>query len=142
MSLIKTISLPSLGDGRGELVAIEGLKTIPFEIARVYYLMRLNEHARGFHAHKKLKQVVVCLHGSCRFVLDDGTRREQITLDCPNTALFIENMIWREMHDFKNECIIMVLADTCYDESDYIRQYGDFLQLTQKQFLDSDYGSA
>ncbi len=133
MSLIKTISLPSIGDGRGELVAIEGLKTIPFEIARVYYLMQLNEHARGFHAHKKLKQVVICLHGSCRFVLDDGVKREQIILDNPNTALFIENMTWREMYDFKNECVILVLADTYYDEADYIRDYDDFLRLSRQR---------
>ncbi|MEO3678968.1 FdtA/QdtA family cupin domain-containing protein [Rheinheimera sp. FR7-31] len=132
MSLIKKVSLQSIGDGRGDLIAIEGKKTVPFAIARVYYLTQLNGHARGFHAHKKLKQLVVCLHGSCKFVLDDGKCREEIVLDRPDTALFVGNMIWREMSDFKDDCVLMVLADARYDEADYIRDYEHFIALSQQ----------
>jgi len=132
MSLIKTIPLQSIGDGRGNLVAIEGQKTVPFAIARVYYLTQLNEHARGFHAHRKLQQLVVCLHGSCKFVLDNGKSREEAMLDRPDTALFIGNMVWREMSDFKDDCVLMVLADAHYDEADYIRSYADFIALSRQ----------
>jgi dTDP-4-dehydrorhamnose 3,5-epimerase-like enzyme len=128
MSLIRTLSLNSIGDGRGSLVSIEAHKTIPFSIERVYYLTNLNGHSRGFHAHKKLQQLVVCVHGSCRFVLDDGKRRESVVLDNPFTALLVGNMVWREMSDFKNDCVIMVLANAYYDESDYIRDYEAFLE--------------
>lgn len=128
MSLIRTISLNSIGDGRGSLVSIEANKTIPFPIERVYYLTSLNGHSRGFHTHKKLQQLVICVHGSCRFVLDDGKKRESVVLDNPFTALLVGNMVWREMSDFKNDCVIMVLANAHYDESDYIRDYKEFLK--------------
>jgi len=127
MSLIKTVSFKPLGDERGSLVALEGMKNLPFDIQRVYYIFGTKDNVvRGFHAHINLKQVAVCVIGSCRFILDDGTHKEEIILDSPTTGLVIEDMVWREMHDFSPDCVLMVLADQYYDELDYIRNYDDF----------------
>ena len=133
MSLIKTISLKSLGDERGSLVALEGNKSVPFDIKRVYYIFGTKEGvSRGFHAHRNLKQVVVCVTGSCRFVLDNGKSREEIILDSAATGLVIEDLTWREMHDFSQDCVLLVLASEYYDEADYIRDYQKFLKATVK----------
>ncbi|MCO7051663.1 FdtA/QdtA family cupin domain-containing protein, partial [Proteus terrae] len=82
--------------------------------------------SRGFHAHKKLKQLAICLKGSCDFIMDDGKKREKITLTSPDVGLIIDAMQWHEMHNFSEDCIILVLADDVYDESDYIRDYETF----------------
>ena len=130
MSLIKTVNFKPLGDDRGSLVALESNKTVPFDIKRVYYIFETQQGvSRGFHAHKNLKQLAVCVTGSCRFVLDDGKTRESIVLDSSATGLIIENLTWREMHDFTSDCVLMVLANRYYDESDYIRDYQEFLNV-------------
>ncbi|MBL4796446.1 MAG: WxcM-like domain-containing protein [Oleispira sp.] len=129
MSLIKLINLPSLGDERGSLVSLEAESSIPFSIKRVYYIFgTAPEVARGFHAHKNLKQVAVCVAGKCRMVLDDGENREEIWLDSPTKGLMIDDLVWREMHDFSENCVLLVLASELYDEDDYIRNYDDFLR--------------
>jgi dTDP-4-dehydrorhamnose 3,5-epimerase-like enzyme len=130
MSFIKTVSFKPLGDDRGSLVALEGNKNLPFEIKRVYYIFGTKLGvSRGFHAHKNLKQIAVCVTGSCRFVLDNGKEREEIVLDNSMTGLIIEDLIWREMHDFTPDCVLLVIASRQYDESDYIRDYQQFLEL-------------
>lgn len=114
-------------DGRGLLVALESNLSIPFDIKRVYYLTDLKKsEPRGFHAHQNLKQVAVCIQGSCRFILDDGKDREEFILSNPTTGLLIEEMYWREMDQFSDGCVILVLASELYDESDYIRDYAEF----------------
>ncbi|ARD40809.1 WxcM-like domain-containing protein [Edwardsiella ictaluri] len=126
---IKLIQLQTHGDERGSLVALEEDKNIPFKIKRVYYMFNTKYGVRrGFHAHKKLQQVAVAVRGSCRFVLDDGKERVEITLDNPAQGLLIDSCMWREMYDFSADCVLMVLADELYDESDYIR---DYLQFTE-----------
>ncbi|NIF83316.1 WxcM-like domain-containing protein [Comamonas sp. Tr-654] len=133
MSLIHWTHFPPLGDDRGSLVALEGKKTVPFAIQRVYYLFGTKSGvSRGFHAHKKLQQVAVCVTGRCRMVLDDGKEREEVWLDSPTTGLLIGNMIWREMHDFSPDCVLLVLASEHYDEADYIRNYEDFIRFSRK----------
>lgn len=128
-SLLKFIDFPSLGDERGSLVALEANKTVPFVIKRVYYIFGTKQGvARGFHAHKALKQVAVCVTGSCRMMLDDGHQKEEILLDSPMKGLVIEGMVWREMHDFTPDCVLLVLASEHYDEADYVRDYEDFLK--------------
>ncbi|WP_282807258.1 sugar 3,4-ketoisomerase [Hafnia alvei] len=125
---IKLIQLQKHGDERGQLVALEESKNIPFPIKRVYYMFETGEDVRrGFHAHKELKQVAIAVRGSCRFVLDDGKERVEILLDNPAQGLLIESVIWREMYDFSDDCVLMVLADQLYDESDYIRDYEAFV---------------
>jgi dTDP-4-dehydrorhamnose 3,5-epimerase-like enzyme len=129
MSLIKLVMLPSLGDERGSLVAIEASRVIPFEIKRVYYIFKTQSGvSRGFHAHKELKQLAVCVSGKCKILLDDGKQQEEVWLDSPTKGLIIEDMTWREMHDFSEDCVLLVLANQHYDESDYIRNYKDFVE--------------
>lgn len=121
------VNLKGIGDGRGVLVSLEALKNVPFEIKRVYYLTNLKpDHPRGFHAHKNLKQLVVCVHGSCDFIVDDGMTRETIRLADPTQGIIVESMIWREMHNFSKDCVLMVLASEYYSEEDYIRDYEQF----------------
>lgn len=132
-SLVRWIDFSSLGDDRGSMVALEGKKTVPFDIKRVYYIFNtVGGGSRGFHAHKNLKQLAVCVKGNCRFLLDDGKSREEIVLDSPTTGLLIEEMIWREMHDFSPDCVLMVLASEHYDEDDYIRDYQEFLDVVNQ----------
>ncbi|MCA4815115.1 sugar 3,4-ketoisomerase [Acinetobacter towneri] len=128
MSLIQWIHFPPLGDERGSLVALETGKTVPFDIKRVYYIFATQKDvARGFHAHKNLKQIAVCVTGKCRMVLDNGKIRQDAWLDSPTKGLLISDLVWREMHDFSQDCVLLVLASEHYDESDYIRDYQDFL---------------
>jgi dTDP-4-dehydrorhamnose 3,5-epimerase-like enzyme len=126
---IKLIDFPALGDDRGSLVALESNTDIPFDIKRVYYIFGTQQGvARGFHAHKKLKQVAVCVTGKCKMVLDSGVNQAEIWLDSATKGVLIEDMIWREMHDFSDDCVLLVLASEHYDESDYIRNYDEFLE--------------
>lgn len=132
MSLIKTISFKSLGDDRGSLVALEENNNVPFEIKRLYYIFNTKQGvARGFHAHKQLKQLAVCVSGSCRIILDNGKQKEEIVLDNPEIGLIIEDLTWREMHDFSADCVLLVLANDFYDEADYIRDYDEFLNVVK-----------
>lgn len=131
MSLIRLVKFPPLGDDRGSLVALESQKTVPFNVKRVYYIFGTKLGvSRGFHAHRALQQVAVCVTGKCRMVLDDGKQREEVWLDSPTTGLLIGDLVWREMHDFSPDCVLLVLASEHYSESDYIRSYEDFKQLT------------
>ena len=127
MALVTLIDFHEYKHDSGTLVALEESADVPFEIRRVYYLFGLDPSLRrGFHAHKQLKQVAICLHGSCRFLLDDGKGKEEVTLDRPNQGLLIQSMVWREMFDFSEGCVLMVLASELFDESDYIRDYSEF----------------
>lgn len=129
MSLLKLIDFKLLGDERGHLTVLEGNKNIPFEIKRVYYLTDTKSGvARGFHAHKTLEQVAVCVSGRCRMLLDDGVRKEETWLDSPTKAIRLERMVWHEIHEFTEDCVLLVLASDYYDETDYIRSYSDFLE--------------
>ena len=134
LSLIKWIDFQSLGDERGSLVAVEiGMeKVVPFDIKRVYYIYQTGDGvSRGFHAHRNLKQVAICLAGKCRMVLDNGNKREEVWMNSPTRGLLIESMVWREMHDFSRDCVLLVLASEHYAESDYIRNYDIFLGLAE-----------
>jgi len=119
-----------MGDERGQLVALEGNRNIPFEIKRVYYLTGTQPGVpRGFHAHRELEQIAVCVSGQCRMVVDNGRQRDEVLLNTPSRAIRIGRMIWREMHDFSTDCVLLVLASEHYDEQDYIRDYSEFRRL-------------
>ena len=127
LSLIKTVEFPALGDDRGSLVALETNITVPFDVKRVYYIFGTKPGvSRGFHAHRALQQVAVCVTGKCRMVLDDGHQREEVWLDSPTKGLLIGDLVWREMHDFSPDCVLLVLASEFYNESDYLRSYEEF----------------
>lgn len=123
---------PSHGDERGQLVALEEYKDIPFEIKRVYYIYETAEGViRGRHAHRSLKQILICIHGSCKILLDDGYEKKEILLNNPCEGLYVSNVMWREMFDFSPDAVLMVLASEIYNESDYIRNYEEFLDFVR-----------
>lgn len=130
MSLIKLIDFALLGDERGSLVSLEASRNVPFDFKRVYYIFGTGQGvSRGFHAHKQLSQVAVCVKGSCRIVMDDGVVSEDVTLNSPEVGIVIDKMIWHEMHDFTEDCVLLVLADDYYFENDYIRDHKDFINM-------------
>lgn len=121
--------LKVIGDQRGSLIALEQGLNIPFAIKRVYYIYdTLSDVSRGFHAHRRLEQMAICVSGNCKIVIDDGITRQQISLGSASKALIMRNMIWREMHEFSDDCVLLVLASEPYDESDYIRDYDQFIK--------------
>lgn len=120
------------GDDRGQLVAVEEGNDIPFKVRRVYYLYDTVEGVRrGYHAHKNLQQILICVHGSCKILLDDGETKEVVELNRPEEGLYIANNIWREMFDFSSDAVLLVLASELYDEADYIRDYSDFIKFVK-----------
>ncbi len=130
---INLLQLQTHGDERGSLVALEEGVNIHFSVKRVYYMFNTGEGVRrGFHAHRTLKQVAIAVRGSCRFLLDDGHEKIEVHLDNPYQGLLIESFVWREMFDFSDDCVLMVLADSLYDESDYVRDYSEFLSIVNK----------
>lgn len=120
------------GDDRGQLVALEEFKDIPFKIKRVYYMYDTGKGVhRGFHAHKSLEQILICIHGSCKILLDNGQEKKIVFLEKPYEGLYIANNIWREMFDFSADAVLLVLASDLYNEEDYIRDYDEFLAFIQ-----------
>jgi dTDP-4-dehydrorhamnose 3,5-epimerase-like enzyme len=125
---IERVQLQKHGDGRGMLIALEQNRNVPFEIKRVYYLFATKEKVhRGQHAHRHLHQLAVTVRGSVTFLLDDGSGPAEVTLDDPSQGLLLGSMVWRELYDFSDDCVLMVLADQYYDPADYITNYDDFL---------------
>ncbi len=122
-----------LGDDRGHLVALEENIDVPFNIKRVFYIYGTKENTpRGNHSHFKTKQFLISVNGSCKVTLDNGKEKETFNLNKQNLGLFQNSMIWGSMHDFTDDCVLMVLADAYYDESDYIRDYDIFLNEVHK----------
>ena len=117
------------GDERGLLIALEENRNIPFTIKRVFYIYNtLPGVNRGEHAHFLTQQLLICIKGSCMITLDDGKDKQTIKLDSPDKALLQKQMIWGKMYDFSDDCVLMVLADRYYEESDYIRSYDTFIK--------------
>lgn len=117
------------GDDRGQLIALEEFSDIPFRIKRVYYMYdTVTDVVRGSHAHKKLEQILVCVHGSCKIRLDNGKEKKVVVLEKPYEGLYVANNMWREMYDFSPDAVLMVFASELYDEQDYIRDYDEFLE--------------
>lgn len=122
------------GDERGQLVALEEGKEIPFKIKRVYYMYDTGAGVcRGYHAHKHLEQILICVHGSCKIRLTDGTEEAVVVLDNPHEGLYVANNMWREMYDFSPDAVLLVLASELYTEDDYIRDWKEFLRFVGKE---------
>ena len=102
-------------DDRGCLIALEGGRDIPFEVRRVYYIYGTrSDMPRGFHAHKHLKQMLIAVSGSVTVSCEFGATKERFLLDSPSRGLLLEGLIWREMHDFSPDCVLMVFASEHY----------------------------
>lgn len=125
----KVIELPIVHNEAGNITVLENRTEIPFNIKRIYYLYDVPMGAeRGGHGHYELQQYIIAASGSFTFVLDDGINKKEVFLNHPNKALHIVPGIWREMKDFSSGSVCLVLASIIYDESDYIRDYNDFLK--------------
>jgi dTDP-4-dehydrorhamnose 3,5-epimerase-like enzyme len=127
--LVQLVDIPQRGDARGQLSVVEVGGALPFIIRRVYWIHGTRPGvSRGFHAHKKLRQLCVCVAGSVKVSLFDGLREESVVLDSPANGLLIGPGLWREMHDFSPDCVLIIFADTQYDETDYIRDRAEFIK--------------
>lgn len=122
------------GDERGSLISLEEYKNIPFRFKRIYYIFGSEKNTiRGKHAHKNLKQVLICVNGNCKILLDDGNKKDILELNSPDIGLYIGKNIWREMYDFSKDCVLIVLADKYYDEKEYIRDYSEFKKILKNE---------
>ena len=127
---IRKYSFQEHGDERGQLIALEEEKEVAFAIKRVYYMYDTGAGVRrGFHSHRTLEQILICIHGSCKILLDDGTERADVSLDKPYEGIYVGPNMWREMYDFSSDAVLLVLASQIYDESDYIRDYDQFKKM-------------
>jgi len=125
----KIVNLPKITEPRGNLTFVEGGRHVPFEIRRVYYLYDVPGGAdRGGHAHKELRQLIVSMSGSFDVILDDGRQKQRYHLNRSYYGLYVCPMIWRELDNFSSGSVCLVLASNLYDESDYYRDYQDFLK--------------
>jgi hypothetical protein len=123
------IDLPKIHDPRGNLTFVEGGVHVPFDIQRVYYLYDVpGGSERGGHAHKELQQFIVAMSGSFDVILDDGKDKKRLHLNRSYSGLYVCPMIWRELDNFSSGAVCMVLASTKYEESDYFRDYAEFMK--------------
>lgn len=128
----RIIELPKITDPRGNLTFIEASRHVPFDIKRVYYTYDVpGGEERGGHAHKDLKQLIIAMSGSFDVVLDDGIQKITFHLNRSYFGLYICPMIWREINNFSSGSVCMVLASEFYSESDYYRDYDNFLKIVR-----------
>lgn len=130
----KIIELPKISDPRGNLTFVEGMQHIPFDIRRVYYTYDVPGGAdRGGHAHKKLQQLIIAMSGSFDVTLGDGRDKKKFHLNRSYQGLYICPMIWRDLDNFSSGSVCMVLASNLYDESDYYRDYAEFIESVESK---------
>ena len=134
MKNCRIIDLKKIGNSDvGFLTALEGDREIPFDIKRIYYVYTVpKEIKRGFHAHKRLEQILICMSGSVKIKVDNGNEKRIFELSNPSKGLYIGPGIWREMYDFDKSAVLLVLASEYYNEEDYIRDYEEFLKMIKK----------
>ena len=124
----RLIEFPKISDPRGNLTFVEGGNHIPFDIRRVYYLYDVPGGAtRAAHGHRSLSQVMIAMSGSFDVTLDDGTTKRKLHLNRSYYGLYLPPMIWRDLDNFSSGSVCMVLASEVFDESDYFRDYQQFL---------------
>ena len=123
----KLYTLNSFGDERGALVPIENGNNSDFDIKRVFYIYGASsDNVRGMHANKYSKFILISVCGRCKILIDDGNETTVIELNKPNQALYLDKMIWKEMYDFSDDAVLLVLSNEKYNEKEYIRDYKEF----------------
>jgi len=136
--LINTIQLhkrTAVSQDLGSLVFFEANRDIPFAFKRVYYTYGVKEEVvRGHHAHKALEQLLICVYGAIEIMCDNGEKKEYAMLDDPAKGLYVGPGIWHTMKWLKDDSVLLVLASEYYDESDYIRDYDEFIRLVKEGF--------
>jgi len=132
LAAARVLELPKISDPRGNLTFLEGGRHVPFEIKRVYYLYDVpGGEGRGGHAHRELEQIIIAASGSFDVVLDDGVERRRFFLNRSYYGLYVPRLVWREMENFSSGSVCLVLASDFYDESDYFRDYSEFVAAVQ-----------
>lgn len=127
----KLIELGVHGDKNGLLTALEEGNPLSFPVRRAYYIWGTARDAvRGCHAHHRCHEMIICLSGSCDFLLDDGKTKETIHMDSPTKGLDVPPLIWRQFTNFSPDCIVLVLASAMYDRGDYIEDYEEFKKIS------------
>lgn len=131
----KLIKFVDLGDERGNLVVIEGEgMDIPFDIKRVFYIYGSDSTViRGQHANKETEFLLVNVSGTSKVRVDDGKESVVIELNKPRMGLYISSMLWKDMYDFSEDSVLLVLASRHYDSNEYIRNYEDYLKMLEKE---------
>lgn len=128
------LNFKDLGDERGKLVVIEGGKTIPFDIARVFYIYGSDATViRGQHANRNSEFVLINVAGKSKVRITDTNEEYIIELTKPMTGVYIPKMIWKDMYDFSEDSVLLVLASTHYDATEYIRDYNDYVAIMKGQ---------
>ncbi len=130
MNLVKMLEFPQRGDERGHLVVAEGGQDVPFEIKRVFYIYGSDtDVVRGRHANRKTEFVLINVAGTSKVKVKDGEGNEAIfCLNRPNTGIYLPTMVWKDMYDFSEDSVLLVLASEHYDSEEYIRNYEDFVK--------------
>ena len=129
----KIIEFPELGDERGNLVVVEGEMSIPFAIARVFYIYGSDDTVvRGQHANRESEFVLVNVSGTSKVRITDGTEECIIELNRPRMGLYINKMVWKDMYEFSPDSVLLVLTNTHYDGNEYIRNYEDYLKIMKE----------
>lgn len=128
LNKVKMLDFPQLGDERGDLVVVEGMQDIPFEIKRVFYIYGSDKDVvRGKHANRKSQFVLINVAGSSKVCVKDGKGNEAIfCLNRPRIGIYLPNMIWKEMYDFSADSVLLCLSSEHYQEAEYIRNYNCF----------------
>lgn len=128
---VQTLEFPERGDERGNLVIVEGNQDIPFEIKRIFYIYGSDpDIVRGQHANRNTEFVLVNVSGTSKVKVKDGKGNEKIySLDRPRTGIYLPKMIWKDMYEFSADSVLLVIASEHYDETEYIRNYDDFVKL-------------
>ena len=129
------VNLHAIPSSKGNLVALQNPESLSFAIKRIYYIYGVNSkgHRRGFHAHQKLEQVLICVSGSVKILVKTPEEEQVFLLDNPSKGLFVGKMIWREMFEFTKNAILIVLASEKYDEHDYFRSYDQYVASFNKE---------
>ena len=131
--MYEIIEFKDLGDERGKLVVIEGEKDIPFDIKRAFYIYGSDSDVvRGEHANINSEFVLINVAGKSKVLITDGTEKEIVVLDKPMMGVYLPKMIWKEMYDFSEDSVLLVLASTHYDGTEYIRNYDEYIKLMEK----------
>ena len=129
MKGIELIKFRENGDSRGRLVIIEGLNDIPFDIKRIFYIYGSEEGVvRGQHANRKSEFILINVNGTSKVMVNNGWSKQVFILDRPHMGIYLPRMTWKDMYDFSSDSILLVLASEYYDSSEYITDFGQFMQ--------------
>lgn len=132
---VRMLEFPQKGDDRGHLVIVEGAKDIPFDIKRIFYIYGSDSDVvRGQHANRKSEFVLINVAGKSKVRVKDGLGNEAVfSLNRPHTGIYLPQMVWKDMYDFSEDSVLLVLSSEHYDSSEYIRDYDEFIKCIKEE---------